>query len=78
MRNRKIVPQPMMVQPELGPDHAPLPCLALSIEEAAEVLRVGRSSVLSLIDEQRLRKVMIGRRVIISVKAIDEFLNGSG
>ncbi len=78
MRSRKVIPQPIVVQAEMPRDHAPMPCLALTIEEAAEVLRVSRCTVLSLVEEKRLRKVTIGRRVIISIQAVDEFLNGSG
>lgn len=77
MRRRLVVPQPVLPQESMF-DSAPLPCMALTIEEAAEVLRVSRCTVLDLINEERLRVVRIGRRVIIPIKAIEEFLNPTG
>lgn len=44
----------------------------LRIEEAAERLRVGRSTVYDLIRTRRLRSVKIGRRRLIPTDAIAE------
>ncbi len=52
--------------------------MALTIEEASEVLRLGRCTVLDLIRDEKLRVVKEGRRVIIPVRAIDEYLNPTG
>ena len=77
MRKRQIVPQPVLpLLPAF--DCAPLPCMALTIEEAGEVLRVSRCTVLELIGEERLRVVRIGRRIIVPIRAIEEFLNPAG
>ena len=57
---------------ELGP----LPRLAFEIPEAATILRVGRSNLLNLISEGRLRVVRIGGRVIVPRVALDDFLSG--
>ena len=77
MRKRQIVVQPALPQTP-GNEHAPLPCMALTIEEASEVLRLGRCTVLDLIRDEKLRVVKEGRRVIIPVRAIDEYLNPTG
>jgi excisionase family DNA binding protein len=47
---------------------------AYTIEEAAEVLGIGRNTVLRIISEKRLRTVRCGKRVIIPIQALDEFL----
>lgn len=53
----------------------PLTRKTYTIEEAAEVLGLGRNKVLELIAEKRLRTIPdIGKRVLIPVVAIDEFL----
>lgn len=53
----------------------PLERKTYTIEEAAEVLGVGRNTILKLIGDKRLRIVPgIGKRVLIPVVAIDEFL----
>ena len=70
-RKRITVPIP---PPDPGYDAAPLPCLALTVEEAAEVLRLSRCTVLELVGEGRLRVVRVGRRVIIPTKAVEDFL----
>ncbi len=74
MRKRQVVLQQVLPQaPAI--ECAPLPCMALTVEEAGEVLRVSRCMVLDLIGEERLRVVRIGRRVIVPIRAIEEFLN---
>jgi|GEM_PF-1473236 len=70
-RSQPVPPPPS----EPGVDMAPLPCLAMTVEEAAEVLRLSRCTVLDLIGEGRLRVVRVGRRIIIPAKAIEAFLN---
>ncbi|HEY6326589.1 MAG TPA: helix-turn-helix domain-containing protein [Candidatus Cybelea sp.] len=46
----------------------------LSINEAAEVLRVSRSTLKRLIGEEKLRTIRLGRRVLVPVSSIDELL----
>lgn len=73
MRKRYIPPPP--IPPLAMP---PLVRKTYTIEEAAEVLGVGRNRVLTLIEAKRLRTVPdIGKRVLIPVAAIDEFLGVS-
>ena len=52
-----------------------------TIDEAAEYLRVSRSTVSRLISDNRLRFVRTGRyggRVLISERALEEFILGDG
>ncbi len=63
--------QPFLLQ---VPAPGTLPRKAYTIEEAAEVLGVGRNAVMRLIEEGRLRVVRCGKRVIIPVVAVDDFL----
>jgi excisionase family DNA binding protein len=46
----------------------------LRVEEAAQLLGIGRSLVYDLIREGRLRSVKVGSRRIIPLTAIDDFL----
>ncbi|MBC6459858.1 helix-turn-helix domain-containing protein [Actinomadura sp. HBU206391] len=48
--------------------------LVLTVDEAAERLRVSRWSVYNLIRSNQLRTVKIGRRRLVPVAALDEFL----
>lgn len=73
MAKRRSTPIPIPL-PDPGMDMAPLPCLALTVEEAAEVLRLSRCTVLELVGEGRLRVVRVGRRVIVPTRAIEDFL----
>lgn len=51
-----------------------IPCLTLTVNQAATALGVGRQSVLNLIRSHALRHVRIGRKIIIPRDAIGEFL----
>jgi excisionase family DNA binding protein len=48
--------------------------LVLTVDEAAERLRVSRSSVYALIRSNQLRTVKIGRRRLVPVDALTECL----
>jgi excisionase family DNA binding protein len=50
--------------------------LAVDVPGAAERLSIGERTVWDLVHSGRLRSVRIGRRVVIPVAALDEFLNG--
>jgi excisionase family DNA binding protein len=45
-------------------------------EEAAPMLGLGRSAVYSLVRAGELRSIKVGRKILIPVTAIEEFLNG--
>ena len=49
--------------------------LVISVEEAAEVLGVGRDLIYQLISSGRLRSLKIGSRRKISVKALNDFVD---
>ena len=71
MRYKKPEPQPVVATV------LPLPKLTYTVEEAAEVLGVGRNRVLKLVQDGRLRKLAYcGRSVVIPIVAIDQFLLG--
>ena len=48
--------------------------LAYTIEEAAELMSIGRDSVYELLHAGRLRSIKIGRRRVISHADIENFL----
>jgi excisionase family DNA binding protein len=50
--------------------------LAYSIPEVCEALQISRTTLWKLVRSRRLKPVRIGRRVLFSMKAIEEFLNG--
>ena len=52
--------------PELPADHL------LTVQEAADWLRVSRWSVYSLIHANQLRRIKIGRRRLVSLDALKE------
>jgi len=45
-------------------------------EEAAPILGVGRNGVYALIRSGQLRSIKVGRKILIPLSAIEEFLNG--
>ena len=49
---------------------------AVSVEEAAIQLGIGRSLAYELVKEGKLRSVRAGHRVLVSVAALEEFLSG--
>jgi excisionase family DNA binding protein len=51
--------------------------ILLNINEAAETLRVSRSTIKRLIGENKLRPTRIGRRVLISAAALDELVQSA-
>ena len=48
--------------------------LVLTVDEAAERLRVSRWTLYNLIRSNQLRTIKIGRRRLIPVNALDEYL----
>lgn len=49
---------------------------AISVEEAAIQLGIGRSLAYELVREGKLRSVRAGHRVLIPIAALEEFLAG--
>ena len=52
--------------------------LSVSVDEAARLLGVGRTTVFTLLDEGTIRSVKVGSRRLVPRKALDEFLAGHG
>ncbi|MEU6036932.1 helix-turn-helix domain-containing protein [Actinomadura sp. NPDC047616] len=52
-----------------------MPELVLTVDEAAERLRVSRWTLYNLIRSNQLRTVKIGRRRLVPVDALTEFLD---
>lgn len=48
---------------------------AISVEEAAIQLGIGRSLAYQLVGEGKLRCVRAGNRILIPISALDEFLS---
>lgn len=48
------------------------------IEEAAELIGIGERSTYALVRSGQLRSIRVGRKILIPLTAIEEFLNGSG
>lgn len=46
-------------------------------EEAGPMLGVGRTGVYALISSGKLRSIRVGRKILIPLSAIEEFLNGN-
>lgn len=47
-------------------------------EEAAPMLGIGRCGVYALIRSGQLRSIKVGRKILIPLSAIEEFLSGNG
>lgn len=60
-------------------DHhpSPAPPVLYDIDEACEVLRIGRSTLYRCINRGELKTLHIGRRVFISEAALHEFAKGA-
>jgi len=53
-----------------------VPKLTYSVPEVCEALQISRTTLWKLVRSRRLKPVRIGRRVLFSLKAVEEFLNG--
>jgi excisionase family DNA binding protein len=55
---------------------AVIPPVAYSVEEAAKALRLSRETLYELIRSQRLRSIKVGRRRLVPLSALTEFVDG--
>ncbi len=55
---------------------ANIPKLTYSVPEVCEALQISRTTLWKLVRSRRLKPVRIGRRVLFSLKAVEEFLDG--
>jgi len=58
--------------------HTPLDRLAVRVEEAAEILGIGRSMLFLLLKDGRLKSVKIGKRRLIPLLELEAFLLRQG
>jgi excisionase family DNA binding protein len=52
------------------------PKLTYSIPEACKALQISRTTLWKLVKSRRLKPLRIGRRVLFTTRALEEFLNG--
>ena len=48
--------------------------VAYTMKEALELLPISRTTIYQLVKEGRLRSLRVGKKILIPVTAIDEFL----
>ena len=66
--------------PEPKPEHKrtePLERIAVSIREAAKMLGISKPHFLPLVKEGKIRTVRIGRRILVSVQSLRDFIDGT-
>jgi excisionase family DNA binding protein len=51
--------------------------IGVSIQEAAKMLGISKPHFLPLINERKIRTVRIGRRILVSVQSLREFVDGT-
>ncbi len=49
--------------------------MALSVEEAAEALGLGRTKIFELVSGGQLRSIKVGRRRLVPVSALEQFVS---
>ncbi len=55
---------------------ADIPKLTYSITEACKALQISRTTLWKLVKARRLKPIRIGRRVLFTTRALEEFLIG--
>lgn len=51
--------------------------LALTVKDTSRALGVSRWSIMTLIRQQKLHSQRVGRRIVVSIKSINEWLHGN-
>lgn len=52
------------------------PKLTYTVSETCKALQISRTTLWKLVKSRRLKPVRIGRRVLFTTSALEEFLNG--
>jgi excisionase family DNA binding protein len=68
VKPRKPSPAPVIPLPSSGPN---LPILAVTLEEAAEILHCGRTTMFSLVKDGKVKTVPVGRKRLVAIKELD-------
>ena len=50
--------------------------LALTVKETGRALGLSRWAIMRLINQQKIRSQRVGRRIVVSIKSINEWLHG--
>ena len=64
------------VKPERKPPE-PTPRISVSIQEGAKMLGISKPHFLPLIKEGKIRTIKVGRRILVSVQSLYDFVNGT-
>ena len=64
-------------EPKQGRTEETPPRIALSIREAAKMLGISKPHFLPLVKEGKIRTVRIGRRILVSVQSLRDFIDGT-
>jgi excisionase family DNA binding protein len=72
-----IIIHSMHMTPDTTTDHTTDGRLALTPEEAAQAIGIGRTKIYELLANGRIRSVKVGRRLVVPMSAIDAFLAGN-
>ena len=64
--------------PPAAPEHLPMEKLAYSINETAQALSLGRTSIYAMIADTRLDAFKLGRRTLIRAESIRRLVAGEG
>ncbi|WP_051518295.1 helix-turn-helix domain-containing protein [Intrasporangium chromatireducens] len=59
-------------------ENAVIPPVLYRVDEAAEALRISRSVIYELIRSGQLRTVKVGRRRLVPVQALDDYVASLG
>lgn len=59
-------------------ENAVIPPVLYRVDEAAEALRISRSVIYELIRSGRLRTVKVGRRRLVPVQALEDYVASLG
>jgi excisionase family DNA binding protein len=47
-----------------------------TVKEAAKLLKVHVNSIYQLVEQKKIRAVRVGKKILISHKALNDFING--
>jgi len=63
--------------PSEKPEHKTIEQIGVSVQEAAKMLGISKPHFLPLVKEGKIRTVRIGRRILVSVQSLRDFVDGA-